>query len=149
MVIRASTSCCSENTFNVYVIVEYLTNRLHFSVRVYCNRSHSMTSQYVKNKKYVARHSDCCSLHAVTSSVIYYSTRARENVLKWKNMFHTKQIYMVYWRILGVWKEKNKCADVIWRGFDAIDLCVSFTLSFLLLVTKMFIALFCTSFSLF
>ena len=27
---------------------------------------------------------------------------------------------MVYWRIFGAWKEKNKSADVIWRGFDAI-----------------------------
>ena len=33
------------------------------------------------------------------------------------------KIQMVYWRIL--WKKKDKSADVIWRGFDAI--CVSFS----------------------
>ena len=36
--------------------------------RVYCNRSR-MTSQRVKNKKYEIEWRDCCSLHAVTSSV--------------------------------------------------------------------------------
>ena len=30
---------------------------------------------------------------------------------------------MVYWRILGTWKNKNKSADVIWRGFDVICVC--------------------------
>ena len=30
---------------------------------------------------------------------------------------------MVYWRIFGAWKKKNKSADVIWRGFDAICVC--------------------------
>ena len=51
-------------------MLRYLTDKLRFSVRVYCNRS-QMTSQRVKNKK-VRR--DCCPLHAVTSSVIYYGT---------------------------------------------------------------------------
>ena len=57
----------------------YLANRLQFSVRVYCNRS-QMTSQRVYKKKYDTRRSrvsDCCSLHAVTSSVIYYTALAR------------------------------------------------------------------------
>ena len=30
---------------------------------------------------------------------------------------------MVYWRIFGAWKKKNKSPDVIWRGFDAICVC--------------------------
>ena len=98
----------------------HLTNRLHFSVCVYCNRS-QMTSQRVNNKKCTTRDEvetrnytrrsrdtrrhetesrrhettrdeveirddtrrrrDCCSLHAVTSSVIYYSTHTRKNVI--------------------------------------------------------------------
>ena len=53
----------------------YETNRLHFSVRMYCNRS-QMTSRRVKNN-HATRH----CLHAVTSSVIDYSTHARENVI--------------------------------------------------------------------
>ena len=56
--------------------VRYLTNRLHFFVCVYCNRSH-ITSERVKNK-YVRHETKSsgvtCSLHVVTSSVIYYST---------------------------------------------------------------------------
>ena len=40
---------------------------------------------------------DCCSLHAVTSSVIYYSTvHTRKNVIY---LFYTIKIRMVYWRI--------------------------------------------------
>ena len=59
----------------------YKTNRLHFPVRVYCNRSQK-TSQRVKNNSHTTRLrlSSCC-LHAVTSSVIYYSTHTRENVI--------------------------------------------------------------------
>ena len=45
----------------------------------YCNRS-QMTSQHVKSKK-VREWRDCCSLHAVTSSVIYYSTHTWKNVI--------------------------------------------------------------------
>ena len=96
-----------------------LTNRLHFSVDVYCNRS-QMKSQRVKNKK--GRHEvewRHCSLHAVTSSVIYYSTHIRKNVIY---LFYTIQIQMVYWRIFGTWKKKNKSADVDLTS----SLCVSF-----------------------
>ena len=56
-----------------------------------------------------------CSLHAVTSSVIYYSTHTRKNVIY---LFSTIKIEMVYWRTFGARKKKNKSADVIWRGFD-------------------------------
>ena len=52
-------------------IVLYKTNRLHFSVHVYCN-----SSQRTSLKCRIF-----CSLHAVTSSVIYYSTHARKNVI--------------------------------------------------------------------
>ena len=30
---------------------------------------------------------------------------------------------MVYWRIFGAWKKKNKYADVIWCRFYAISVC--------------------------
>ena len=40
----------------IYKRILYLTNRLHFSVRVYCGRS-QMTSQRVKNKNYDTRRS--------------------------------------------------------------------------------------------
>ena len=66
---------------------------------------------------------DCCSLHAVTSSVLYYSTHAWNNVTY---LFYTIKIQMVYYiEGFGAWKKKNKSADVIWRGFDAICVCVS------------------------
>ena len=42
----------NSNHYNIF----YLTHRLNFSVRVYCNRS-QMTSQRVKNKKYDTRRS--------------------------------------------------------------------------------------------
>ena len=60
----------------------YKTNRLHFSVCVYCNRSQK-TSQRVKNNSHATRLrlGLFCSLHAVTSSVIYYSTHSRKNVI--------------------------------------------------------------------
>ena len=44
----------------------------------------------------------------------------------WKNviyLFYTIKIQMFYWRIFGAWEKKNKSADVIWRGFDAICVC--------------------------
>ena len=44
-----------------------------------------MTSQRAKNKKRTYEDEvewcDCCSLHAVTSSAIYYSTHARKNAI--------------------------------------------------------------------
>ena len=59
----------------------WTTYILHFSMCVYCNRS-QMTSQRVKKKKRTrdeVEWRDCCSLHAVTSSVIYYSTHTRKS----------------------------------------------------------------------
>ena len=49
---------------------------------VSCNRSQK-TSQRVKNNSHTTRLRVvlCCSLHAVTSSVIYYSTHTRKNVI--------------------------------------------------------------------
>ena len=67
----------AKTLFNVY-----LTNRFHFSVRLYCNRP-QMTSWRAKNKK--VRHETkssaltLCSSQAMTSSVIYGSTDARKN----------------------------------------------------------------------
>ena len=49
------------------------------------------------------------------------TVHTRKNVIY---LFYTIKIQMVYWRIFGAWKKKNKSADVIWRGFDAICVCV-------------------------
>ncbi len=63
-------------------ILMYKTNRFHFAVRMYCNRSRKMP-KCEKNKK--SRHSTSSravlfsSFHAMTSTVIYYSTHARQN----------------------------------------------------------------------
>ena len=102
----------NECAWMVQIRKDYLTNRLHFPVRVYCNRS-QMTSQCVKNKstrRDEVEWRDCCSLHAVTSSVIYYSTHTWKNVIY---LFYTIKIQMVYSRIFGAKKKKNKSADVI------------------------------------
>ena len=53
--------------------LSYKTNRLHFSVHVYCNRSQKM-SQRVKNKSRLLTLS-------VTPSVIYYSTHTLKNLI--------------------------------------------------------------------
>ena len=70
----------------------YKTNRLHFPVCVYCNRLQK-TSQRVKNNSHATRlrlvSSFFCSLHAVTSSVIYYSTHT------WKNVIYLLNIYIL------------------------------------------------------
>ena len=62
-----------------------LSNRLRFSVRVYCNNA-QMTSERVKNYEKVrhetkSRAVTFCSLHALASSVHYYSTYAQKNVI--------------------------------------------------------------------
>ena len=53
---------------------------------------------------------DCCSSHAVTSSVIYYSTHTRKKC----NLFvlYNKNS-KVYLKIFGARKKKKKSADVI------------------------------------
>ena len=60
----------------------YTTNRLHFPACVYCNRPQK-TSQHVNNNSHTTRRRlvSCvlsCSLHAVTSYVIYYSTHTEK-----------------------------------------------------------------------
>ena len=48
---------------------------------------------------------DFCSFHAVTASVIYYSSHVRENVIY---LFHALKIQMVYCKDLeGMKKEKQ------------------------------------------
>ena len=58
--------------------------QVRFSVRVYCNNT-QMTSERVKNKKvgHETKSSAVtfCSLHALASSVYYYSTYVRKNVI--------------------------------------------------------------------
>ena len=53
----------------------YKTNRLHFPVYVIDHRRH------VKNKSTSPRVILFCSLHTVTSSVIYYNTHTQINVI--------------------------------------------------------------------
>ena len=109
-------------------IDRYLTNRLHFSVCVYCNRS-QMTSHRVKEQKSTTRDEvewrDCCSLHAVTSSVIYYSAHTRKNVIY---LFYTIKIQRFIEGFLGAWKKKKQ---VCWRDLTWIwrHLCVTFNTS--------------------
>ena len=66
----------------------YKTNRWYFSVCVYRNKSQK-TSQRVKNNSHATRlrlvSNFSVFLHAVTSSVIYYGTRARTNVISLLN----------------------------------------------------------------
>ena len=116
-----STSVYFVNTLrfaddNVKSIV-YLTNSLQFSVRVYCNRS-QITSQLAKNKK-----SACCSSHAVTS---YGKTRTEKRSLF---VLYNKNSNGLLKYFGGHEQTKNRSADVICRGFDAICVCVSFNIS--------------------
>ena len=67
--------------------------RKQFSMCVYCNRSQKTSA--CKEQKSITRYEvdwrDCCSLHAVMSSVIYYSTHTWKNVIyllnKYKYMY--------------------------------------------------------------
>ena len=84
-------------------------------MRVYCRSQ--MTSQRVKKSRRTREEvewRDCCSLHAVTSSVIYYSTHTRKNVIYF---FYTIKIQMVYWRIFGAWKKTKTSLQtwIIWK----------------------------------
>ena len=79
----------------------YKTNRLRFPVRVYCNNA-QMTPERVKNKK--SPHSTSSravlfsSLHALTSSVYYYSTHARKNVIYLLNRSRLTSHNIKTWR---------------------------------------------------
>ena len=68
------------------------TSRLHF-LCVYCNRSQKTSLHACKEQQSRHSTSSCvvrfCSLHAVTSSVIYYSTNTRENVIYFLNIQYT------------------------------------------------------------
>ena len=64
----------------------YKTNRLHFSVHVYCNRSQKTSHHSISSRVVLF-----CSLHAVTSSVIYYSTHT------WKMLSICEVLYYVIW----------------------------------------------------
>ena len=68
----------------LWVFVLYKTNRFHFAVRLYCNRSQKTTlrGMRAKNKK---------SRHSTSSSVIYYSTDTRKNEIYLLNNKPTKK----------------------------------------------------------
>ena len=89
---------------------------------VYCNRS-QMTSQRVKNKKYDTRRSWVAWLLFFTRCDVFgdllqytHTENGYLFVLYIKNSYGFKDF--------GAWKKKNKSADVIWRGFDVICMCV-------------------------
>ena len=92
----------------------YKTNRLHFPVRVYCNRSQK-TSQCVNNNSHTTRlRSWRTFLHAVTSSVIYYSTHTRKNVIYLLNkIYHYYFIYFI--------KRVYQCCVVCIFNVEAIN----------------------------
>ena len=68
-----------------------------------------MTSQRVKNKKVRddVEWRDCCSLHAVTSSVIYYSTHTRENVI------YLLETLKIQWFIEGLLKHEKRKTSLL------------------------------------
>ena len=68
---------------------------------------------------------DCCSLHAVASSVINYSTHTVHGKILSICLFNKNQ--KVYWRIFGGMKKEKVC----WRDQTGIwrHLCVSFNRS--------------------
>ena len=82
-------SCPKNPSINHLDFYWIKTNRLHFPVCVYCNRSQK-TSQRVKDNSHATRlrlvSYFFCSLHAVTSSVIYYSTHTEKCYLFVKYM---------------------------------------------------------------
>ena len=100
--------------------LSYKTTRLHFSVCVYCNRQQK-TSQHVKNNNQATRVVLFCSLHAVTSSVIYYSTHTRENVIY---LLNRNSEYRNHFNIstfrLGL-SHHPKCYQVTENRFTYID----------------------------
>ena len=102
---------CSQKSFNKpFEFLLYKTNRLHFSRCVYFpwqQSRHSTSSRVVL----------FCSLHALTSSVIYHSTHTRKNVMylsnRWfistnqstRNSIDTSKILLIvrkwFWRNNG------------------------------------------------
>ena len=97
----------------------YKTNRLHFSLCVYCNRSQT-TSQRVKNNSHATRlrlvSYFFCSLHAVTSFVIYYSTHTRKNVIY---LLDTSLKYSTLNLYLSIINQTNTCIwDRHWLAYD-------------------------------
>ena len=98
-------------------LVDYLTNRLHFSMCVYCNRS-QMMSQRAKNKKvrHKMKSSGITVVRFYTLWHLWSITVLYTHMEKVIYLLYTIKIQMVYWRILGAWKTKNKSADVICRG---------------------------------
>ena len=82
----------------------YLTNILHVSMCVYCNRS-QMTSQPVKNQKVRHRPKSSEWLLFVTSCDIFCDLLQYTHTENVNYLFYTIKIQMVYLRILGM---KNK-----------------------------------------
>ena len=108
----------------VFVCMCYLTNRLHFSLCVYCNRPCNrclMTSQHVKNKKNNTRWSRVVWLLFFARCDIFCDL-LRYTCMEKCNL---QYIIMDFWRIFWAWKKKNKSADVDLTP----SVCVSFNSS--------------------
>ena len=71
---------------------DYKTNRFYVVVRVHCNRSQKMPLH------------SFCSFHAMTSSLIYYSTHAQQNKrCKFKsNLARDKEFFIVLRTVFSV-----------------------------------------------
>ena len=122
----------------------YLTNRLHFPVRVYCNRS-QMTSLRVKNKNYDTKRSRVAWLWFFTRCDVFcdllqythtHTEKCNLFVLYNKNssglLVYGLMVYPVWVTFLCIYvecpmkmKKQNKSADVIWRRLDVICACVN------------------------
>ena len=91
--------------FFVCIFVCYLTNIYIFPrVCTVIDNTWRRSEQKIRDE---VEWRECCCLYAVTSSVIYYCTHMRTNV-----------IYLIYTKKMklfegGAWKMKNKSADVI------------------------------------
>ena len=104
----------------------FLTKRQYFSVCVYCNRS-QITSQRVKNKK--VRHETKSSGVTVVLYTLWcllwsikYTHTEKCNLFV---LYNKNWNGLLYWRIFGAWKKKNKSADVDLTP----SVCVSFNRS--------------------
>ena len=110
----------------ILICFVYLTNRSHFPVRSYCNRSRMtsqrMTSQYNSRRSRVALVT--VVLYTLWRLLFFKSdysthTHARENVIY---LFYIIKIQMDYWRscrVFGACGKKTKTANVIWSGLTS------------------------------
>ena len=100
-----------------YIEYSYLTNRLHFPVRVYCNRSQK-TSQRVKNKEYDKRRSRLLFFTRcdVFCDLLQYSRSEKCNLF----VLYNKNLNGLLKDFGGMKKEKQKEKQVCGRDLTWI-----------------------------